>query len=163
MPKIQLPSTTTRDARFEDLEPEVLLQVRPEDLALLRADLYPRFVATIEDGPEIKIGGKSVGTCGAALRDWAKRMAAKAGGDHVTVWKTPTDHLSALAVVIYGEAPIRPKPEGGWDRVWPESWTASDVERALAWESGANIPGAVSGRAVIAPLTRVTIEKATLT
>lgn len=161
MPKIQLPTTVTKEVTLDELDPATIALVRPDDLAVLRAEWFPREANAMGDGPEIRIGDKPAGTCGAALRDWAKRMAAKAGQDRVTVWQTPLPFLAALAVVIYGEAPRRPQPDGTWQRVWPEAWSSSDVVRALAWEAG-KVPGAVSGRAIVMPSSRLAVTTATL-
>lgn len=161
MPTITLPATTSANVTFEELDGDTIAKVSPEDLAALRAEWFPRVAGEMGDGPEILIDGKKAGTCGAALRDWAKRMAAKSGSETVMTWLTPLPWLAALAVVIYGEAPAN-IVGGAWQRVWPEEWQLSDVGRALAWESG-NVPGAVSGGAIIVPGSRLSLVRAELT
>jgi len=140
-------------SRLDDLTPDEAARVSPEDVTTLRSEWFPRAAATIDDGAAIVINGAEPVSCGAALRQWIARMAAHVGGDIVTVWRTPTDHLSALAVVRYGEDPRR----------WPGEWTAEDVVRAIRWERGEDVPGAVTGRAVIAAGTRLSITRAALT
>lgn len=161
MPPIQLPTTTVRDVKFDELDPETIAKVRPEDITALRAEWFPRAAAAIEDGVQIKVDGGPSLSCGAALREWAARMAAR-HGETVTVWRTPVPWLAAYAVAIYGEAPAKPV-DGQWQRVWPEEWRPFDVERALAWESGVKIPLAVTGRAIVSPGSRLAVVKATLT
>jgi hypothetical protein len=151
MPPIHLPTTTVRDVTFDELDPETIAKVSPEDVAVLRAEWFPRVAGEMGDGPPIQIDGKPAGSCGAALREWAKRMTAKQGSA-IPVWRTPLPWLAALAVVIYGEAPMN-VVDGKWVRVWPEEWSPSDVVRALAWESVAKVPAAVTGRGVITPGT----------
>ena len=162
MPPIHLPTTLVKDVTLDELDAETLATVRAEDMTALRAEWFPRMAASIEDGPEIHIDAKPAGSCGAALREWAKRMTAQTGRDQVTVWRTPVPWLAALAVVLYGEAPAWPQEDGTWRRIWPEAWTPAAVERALRWESGVDIPGAVTGRAVVMPGSRLSVVAATL-
>lgn len=135
--------------RLDALEPDEVNRLAPEDLTVLRAEYLPRMAdEMIDDGVDIQIDGAPAVSCKAALLAWAERMTAKHQSATVVVWRTPLPWVAALAVVRYGEAPVR--PEGGeWVRVWPGEWRPVDVARALAWEDGSDVPPAVTGRAIV--------------
>jgi hypothetical protein len=141
-----------RGVHLDDLTPEEALSFPHAEICALRAELFPRAAAAIDDGEAIRIGDGAPISCGAALRAWRSRLETTTGVTHVRVWQTPgLDYLAALAVVRYGE---------DW-RQWPGEWTLADVARAHAWERG-DVPGAVSGRAIIgasgAAITRATLS-----
>lgn len=150
--------------RLEDLTPEEAARISEVDLAVLRQQLFATCIATVDDGPSIRVGDSAPQSCGAHLAAWAARMTAKHGAPHIQVHKTPAlPWCTALMVVLWGEAPIRDNGAGGWARVWPEEWAPEHVARALAWESGDKVPDAVSGRGVIAGAPRPRITRADLT
>lgn len=150
--------------RLDDITPDEALRIPLEDVVLLRRELFARYIATVDDGPDVRVGDGPVQSCGAYLREWAARMTALAGTPHVKVHQVPDlPWLTALMVVLWGEAPIADNGAGGWRRVWPQEWTPDFVARALVWESGEKVPDAVTGRGAIAGAPRPRIVSADLT
>lgn len=150
--------------RLEDLSPDEAARIPLVDLILLRRELFASCIATVDDGPVVRIDEGPAQTCGAHLREWAARMTTLAGTPVVTVHQTPgLPWLTALMVVVWGEAPIADNGAGGWARVWPGEWSPDLVARAIAWEDGSNIPAAVAGRTTIAGAPRKLVVRADLT
>ncbi len=136
--------------RLDDLTPAEAARIAYEDVILLRRELFARVIATVEDGPVVRLGDGPAQSCGAHVQAWAARMTAKHGRPHVTVHQTPElPWATALMVVMWGEAPLADDGAGGWRRVWPAEWTPSLVARALAWEDETKVPAAVTGRNLI--------------
>lgn len=139
-----------RNLRLEDLAPDEAARIHYEDLVVMRRALFARCIAEVGDGPAVSVDDAPPQSCGAHVRDWAARMTVKhAGVTGCKVHRNPfLPWLEALMVVVWGEAPFVPK-DGQWEWQWPREWTPELVARALAWEDGSNIPGAVNGRAII--------------
>lgn len=151
--------------RLEDLSPAEAGRIALEDVVLLRRELFARCIATVDDGPIVRVGDAGEAqSCRAHLEAWAARMTAQHGAPHIQVHQVPDlPWLTALMVVMWGEAPITDNGAGGWRRVWPNEWSAAFIARALAWESGQNIPQAVQPGAAIVGAPRPRIVRADLT
>ena len=149
--------------RLEDLSPADAARIHLVDLLALRTTLYERCMARIDDGPDVQINGGPAQSCGAHIRDWAAAMEATHGSPTVRVHQHPgLPWATALMVVVWGEAPINDDGKGGWAQVWPGEWTPQLVGRALTWQDGTDIPGAVTGRLIMAPSRTIAIASATL-
>lgn len=150
--------------RLEDLSPAEATRISLEDVIALRTGLFERAIATVDDGPEVRINGAPSQSCGAHIRDWAAAMAEREGTETVPVHRHPgLPWATALMVVVWGEAPINDNGQGGWARVWPQEWTPALVGRALTWQDGSDVPGAVTGRLIMVPQRKVALASATLT
>jgi len=70
------------------------------------------------------------------LAAWASAMEQKYGSK-AKVWCHDCDYITALMIVRYGEDVSH----------WPEEFSNNDIDRALTWYQGKNVPHAVVWRA----------------
>jgi hypothetical protein len=135
-----------KGVKLDELTPDEVAAVPLAEVIKLRREWFPRAAEQIGDGPTVRLSNGRTLSAGAAIREWATRMEVH--GAEVQPWQVSLPWIAALAVVRYGEAPFNFE-DGKKVAVWPKNWTEEDVNRAMAWESGEDIPAAVAGARII--------------
>lgn len=107
--------------RYEDMSPEQIQETKLEELQPLRKECYERLAA---------------GMVTPDIIDWSKAMTAKHGEAVIVSTNYPLSWPAALAVVIYGGAPVL----ADGTVFWPAQFSENDIKRAALWLSGKNIP-----------------------